>query len=82
MTDSKPRRRAGLTEVGVDHDDPLERPLLRQYQRYFNESRPHQGLGQRVPARPAAAVDLTKLLRVTSVLSGFTLTTAELRDAS
>jgi hypothetical protein len=26
--------------------------LLRQYQLYFNESRPHQGIGQRVPTKP------------------------------
>jgi transposase InsO family protein len=38
----------------LDHvrllDDQHLASLLRQNQRYFNESRPHQGLGQCVPA--------------------------------
>jgi hypothetical protein len=44
--------------------------LLRQYQLYFNESRPHQGIGQRVPAKPVLDIDLSKPIEVTSVLSG------------
>jgi hypothetical protein len=44
--------------------------LLRQYQRYFNESRPHQGLCQRVPTRPTTAADPTKPIAVTSELGG------------
>ncbi len=43
-------------------------PLLCQYARYFNESRPHLGLGQRVPMPPATAPDPTKPLVATSVL--------------
>ena len=41
--------------------------VLRQYQRYFNESRPHQGLGQRVPASRMTVIDLSKPIAVTSV---------------
>ena len=40
----------------LDHvllvDDQHLASLLRRYQNYFNESRPHQGLGQRIPADP------------------------------
>lgn len=44
--------------------------LLHQYQRYFNESRPHQGIGQRVPMKPAQDIDSSKPIEVTSVLGG------------
>jgi transposase InsO family protein len=44
--------------------------LVRQYARYFNESRPHQGVGQRVPAKPVMAIDASKPIEVTSVLGG------------
>jgi putative transposase len=44
--------------------------MLRQYQRYFNESRPHQGVGQRIPAGPVTAIDPSKPIRVTSALGG------------
>jgi len=44
--------------------------LLRQYQLYFNESRPHQGIGQRVPTKPVLDIDLSKPIEVTSVLGG------------
>jgi transposase InsO family protein len=44
--------------------------FLRQYQQYFNESRPHQGIGQRVPAKPVMDIDPSKLIEVTSVLGG------------
>ena len=58
----------------LDHvllvDDRHLGSLLRQYQRYFNDSRPHQGLGQRVPARPAIVIDRSKPIAVTSVLGG------------
>jgi hypothetical protein len=26
----------------------------------FNEARPHQGIGQRIPGKPAVAIDITK----------------------
>jgi transposase InsO family protein len=44
--------------------------LLRQYELYFNESRPHQGIGQRVPTKPVLDIDLSKPIEVTSVLGG------------
>ena len=44
--------------------------LLRQYQLYFNESRPHQGIGQRVPTKPVLDIDLSKPIEATSVLGG------------
>jgi hypothetical protein len=37
---------------------------------HFNESRPHQGIGQRVPTKPVLDIDLSKPIEVTSVLGG------------
>jgi transposase InsO family protein len=58
----------------LDHvllvDDLHLASLLRQYQRYFNESRPHQGIGQRVPTKPVLDIDASKPIEVTSVLGG------------
>jgi transposase InsO family protein len=58
----------------LDHvllvDDQHLASLLRQYQSYFNESRPHQGLGQRIPADPVTAIDPSKPIAVRSVLGG------------
>jgi transposase InsO family protein len=58
----------------LDHvllfDDQHLAALVRQYQRYFNESRPHQGLGQRVPAGFGTVIDPSKPIAVTSVLGG------------
>ena len=58
----------------LDHvmllDDQHLASLLRQYQRYFNECRPHQGLGQRVPVPLAIAADPTRPIVVTNVLGG------------
>jgi putative transposase len=58
----------------LDHvmllDDQHLASLLRQYQRYFNECRPHQRLGQRVPVPPAIAADPTRPIVVTNVLGG------------
>ena|SRR6185503_20296861 len=55
----------------LDHvllaDDVHLASVLRQY---FNESRPHQGLGQRIPAGPVTAIDPSKPLVVTSVRGG------------
>jgi len=51
-------------------DDLHLASLVRQYARYFNESRPHQGLNQRIPAGRVTAVDPTKPIVVTSVLRG------------
>jgi transposase InsO family protein len=58
----------------LDHvllmDDQHLASLMRQYQRYFNESRPHQGIGHRVPAKPVIDTDPSKPIEVTSVLGG------------
>jgi len=43
-------RRELLDHVLLLDDRHLE-CLLRQYKLYFNESRPHQAIGQRVPAQ-------------------------------
>jgi transposase InsO family protein len=58
----------------LDHvlllDDEHLAALLHEYRRYFNESRPHQGLAQRIPVPRATAPDPTKPIVVTSVLGG------------
>ena len=58
----------------LDHvmlvDDQHLASVLRQYQRYFNERRPHQGIEQRVPGRPATAIDPSEPITVKSVLGG------------
>jgi hypothetical protein len=58
----------------LDHvlllDDQHLASLLCQYARYFNESRPHQGLGHRIPADPVTVIDQSKPIAVKSVLGG------------
>jgi putative transposase len=54
----------------VQVDDLHLASLLRHYQLYFNESRPHQGIGQCMPARPVMAIDRSKPIEVKSVLGG------------
>lgn len=58
----------------LDHvllvDDQHLAALLRRYQSYFNESRPHQGLNQRTPTGRVTAIDPSKPVVVTSVLGG------------
>jgi len=58
----------------LDHvllvDDLHLASLVRQYQLYFNENRPHQGIGQRVPAKSVMDIDPSKSLEVASVLGG------------
>ena len=58
----------------LDHvllvDDLHLASLVRQCQLYFNENRPHQGIGQRVPAKPVMVIDPSKPIEVTSVLGG------------
>jgi hypothetical protein len=51
-------------------DDQHLASVLRQYQRYFNRSRPHRGILQRVPGRPATAIDPSTPITVKSVLGG------------
>jgi hypothetical protein len=69
----------------LDHvlllDDEHLATLLHEYRRYFNENRPHQGIGQRVPTKPVldiATCPSRSRSRACSV--GFTSTTAEPRD--
>jgi hypothetical protein len=65
-----PRRQAGeIAAVAVDavrsrRELVLENAVLR----YFNKSRPHQGLGQRIPADPVTVIDPSKPIAVKSVL--------------
>jgi putative transposase len=58
----------------LDHvlliDDQHLADLLRRYQHYVNESRPHQGIEQRVPAGTLTVPDTSKPVAVTSVLGG------------
>ena len=58
----------------LDHvllvDDQRLASLLCQYARYFNAGRPHQGLGQRIPADPVTVIDPSKPIAVKSVLGG------------
>ena len=41
-----------------------------QYMVYFNDARPHQGIGQMLPANCALRIDRSKPIRVTPVLGG------------
>jgi transposase InsO family protein len=54
----------------LDHvllvDDRHFESLVRNYKVYFNENRPHQGIGQRVPADNAHDVDLSKPIAIRS----------------
>jgi putative transposase len=62
-------RREMLDHVLVlDEDHP--RRLVREYRQYFNEARPHQGIGQRAPGGQALAADVTKPIVATPVLGG------------
>jgi putative transposase len=60
----------------LDHmllvDDLHLASLLRQYQLSFNESRPHQALGQCMPARPVMAIDGPSRWRSRACSAGFT----------
>ena len=62
--------RRELLDYVMPIDDQHLVDLLRQYQRYFNESRPHQGIEQRVPAGSLTVTDSSKPVVITSVLSG------------
>jgi hypothetical protein len=64
-------------EIGeVVHEQPRGHSLchggslLRQCKLYFNESRPHQGISQRVPANDTHRGDRSKPVVVASVLGG------------
>ena len=58
-----------LDHVIVLDDQHLGR-LVAQYKEYFNEARPHQGIGQRIPGMQPAAIDITKPIVAKSVLGG------------
>jgi len=60
-------RREMLDHVIVLGDQHLA-GLIGQYRDYFNEARPHQGIGQRIPGKPATVVDITKAIVITPVL--------------
>ena len=62
-------RRELLDHVIVLDDQHLGR-LARQYRAYFNEARPHQGIGQRIPGKQVEAVDLRKPIVLKPVLGG------------
>ena len=62
-------RRELLDHVLLLNDEHLA-TLLHEYRRYFNENRPDQGIGQRVPTKPVLDIDLSKPIEVTSVLGG------------
>jgi hypothetical protein len=44
--------------------------LVAQYKEDFNEARPHQGIGQRIPGKPAVTIDIIKPIAATPVLGG------------
>jgi len=58
-----------LDHVVVLDDQHLAR-LTGEYKDYFNEARPHQGIGQRVPGRPAHVADVAKPIVVKPMLGG------------
>jgi putative transposase len=62
-------RREMLDHVIVIDDEHLGR-LMRRYQDHFNEARPHQGIGQRIPGKKVEAVDLRKPIEAKPVLGG------------
>jgi hypothetical protein len=41
-----------------------------QNKEYFNEARPRQGIGQRIPGKPAVALHITKTIVAKSALRG------------
>jgi putative transposase len=51
-------------------DEGHLRRLAEKYNQYFNEARLHQGIGQRIPGKPAAVADITKPIVASLVLGG------------
>ena len=62
-------RREMLDHMMVLDDGHLGR-LVGKYEQYFNEARPHQGIGQRIPANPVAVPDVTMRIVAKPVLGG------------
>ncbi len=46
------------------------RRVLREYERYFNSARPHQGIKQRIPDTPSEALNSDGVIRRRNVLGG------------
>lgn len=68
--DRLPRLRRELLDHVVLLDDEHLATLLHEHRRYFNENRPHQGIGQRVPTKPGLDIDLSRPIEIASVLGG------------
>ncbi len=62
-------RREVLDNVLVFDANHLDR-LGSEYQAYFNNCRPHQGIGQRIPATSNVVADTTKPIAIRTVLGG------------
>ena len=62
-------RREVLDHMIVVDERHLGR-LMGEYKDYFNEARPHQGIGQRIPGKPALVTDVTKPIVAKPVLGG------------
>jgi hypothetical protein len=62
-------RREMLDHVIVLDDEHLGR-LMSRSQDYFNETRLHQGIGQRIPGKKVEAVDLKKPIEAKPLLGG------------
>ncbi len=65
-------RRECLDHILILGEAHLRR-VLREYARYFNQDRPHQGLAQRIPAPPEAGARCpvtTGRVRVAPILGG------------
>ncbi len=62
-------RREMLDHVIVLGERHLGR-LMGEYKNYFNGARPHQGIGQKIPAGTPPSFDTTKPIVAKSVLGG------------
>jgi len=64
------RVRGELLDHFVIFDDRRLAKAIQEYVGYFNGARPHQGLGQRIPARPIASPNEAERLMAIPVLNG------------
>ncbi len=62
-------RREMLDHVLLLDDRHLD-SLVRKYMVYFNDARPHQGIGQMVPGNRALEIDTSTPIVMTPVLGG------------
>ena len=58
-----------LNHVIIFDDQHLGR-LIALHKEYFNEARPHQDIGQRIPGKTAVAIAITKTIVATPVFRG------------